>query len=243
MMYRILAGMIPSVLAALVWTGAIPIGSWFSASAEERTVAAASPLLMSALASTDLTSITQGEMAAGDEPLTVIRRQHGNGHSWTVMMGDRAMADLVAEVEPSADGQGSVVRTRASHAATYDAAGAPLSIQNRSALATRFAVAVEARLNGFAPPGERLTEKQLRDRRLRAEQEAITTQVVSDPTAIMREGLRRQREFEQLHAEIEAAESQPRARPGWGAAPGTASGSGWGRDNSRPGQPATSLQD
>ena len=219
MLFRVLAGVVPSIAGALFYTGALPIGALFSAGAYSQAVAASPDRVASALVDLNMDEVTMAGIGSSSHAIQLEHIRTAQGYDWMLKYDGKALVQMVATLTPEQDGTATRVNAVVKEGPDFVAHDGPLGLRNLTAVRTIFAAALDMELNEFAPEGQRLTHDQAEERRMAASTGAVATAVMSNPMAIAVEARHRQTEFETQMQDVEAemrtaSGAQANIRPG-----------------------------
>jgi hypothetical protein len=205
MMIRVLMGILPMTVGALIYSGALPVASLLTGGSYSADIAAPRDHVVSALSDLDLDEITK----SGSVPYasSLKHKRTPEGMVWTLMADGKAMLEMVATLTPSSDGASTYVAAETRKGPDYDERKLATGLQDMTLINTVFSAALEMELNEFAPPAERKTEQQLKEDRMAIVLHATTAKMMANPMAIAVEARRREVEFKDQMAEAEAQQA------------------------------------
>ncbi|CAN5451698.1 hypothetical protein BH10PSE14_BH10PSE14_17840 [soil metagenome] len=222
MMIRVLMGVVPMTVSALVYSGAVPVSSLFGGSSFSADVAASPSTVASALSDLKMEEITKSGTVPYVTSLT--HRRTTDGMEWTLLADGKKMLEMVATLSPTNDGTGTHVAAETHKGVDYDEQKLGRGLQDMGLVNTVFGAALTTKLNEFLPPAERKSVAKLEQDRMATVTGAMTAKLMMNPMAIAVEGRRREVEFKDQMASDMAAqavrERQQQANAGVNFVPG-----------------------
>lgn len=209
MLYRVIGGLVPTLLGWCLYSGAIPVGSLFAAHAGlSKDVPASVGEVSARVADLDMDFLTHGsgvDSRIAEAIPRIERKQTADGWTWQMMSGNDVSTELVVTLTPLDGG----ART---HVETSVRSLKPLSpawgIAGPAVLAPAFAGGIEAEINPLLPEGERLSEEALRKKRLNSQAMISTVQTVTNPAVVAIQSQKIMEEERQLESDLKAQRSE-----------------------------------
>lgn len=230
MFYRVLFGtMLASGTGAVYLNGGIPfVGSANASEAYRQDVPATPGQVHTAIADADLKMITVSNFSLKNN-VDVQAISEGNGWRWAVKVGGKHALDLKAEVEPLEGGAASRLIATAQHGPDFASAELSSTLSDMTIVGAHLATAIEYELNALAAPGERLSADDNEKRRSQRVMKAMHAQGFRNPTGIMKDAAKMQREVGKMHGEAQKMmETGSRGSVGWKPSSSESKG-GWGK--------------
>lgn len=211
MLYRVLAGVVPTGFGWAVYSGAIPIASLLMSGGVSHRVPASPSAVDAAISDLSLPEFTGRSIASttwsGERSL---RTAHFTGERrWTLMQGGKEIIVMHARMAPQDGGAATRVTAETEKGRDYDPDSLPAGLRDLNVVRTVFNAALDMELNPLAPPAERLPRVRLEEKRLAAVTQAMTATLIANPMAIAVDARRQEAS---VRGSMDAAVAEAEAR-------------------------------